>query len=181
MNYLECSLNEYNQKDAENNLKLALEYIYEKNEEKNFKDFIILCKKSALQGNVEAQFILGILYQSGIEGLEGYFGVDMPNHKKYGKIDLEKSLYWFEMASKKGSSKAQYTLGYIYEQGLGVEIDYKKAVEFYKKSALQGDPIGQCNLGYMYEKGLGIEVDLKKAVLWYEKSALQGDEVAKTT
>ncbi|MEG2787574.1 MAG: tetratricopeptide repeat protein [Romboutsia sp.] len=177
MKNLDNGIYEYNKKDAENQLELAITCISEKNREANLKEFIILCKKSALQGNSTAQYILGVLYQSGIEGIEEYLDLKIPNNIVFETYDMKKSIYWFEKSSKQGDSNSQNNLGYIYEKGLGVDIDYKKAMYFYKKSASQGDEIGQCNLGYMYEKGLGVEIDYKKAIFFYEKSASQGDEV----
>ena len=46
---------EFNKIDAYNKLKEAINYISKESEENNFKEFMILCKTSALQGNSHAQ------------------------------------------------------------------------------------------------------------------------------
>ncbi|CEK33554.1 tetratricopeptide repeat protein [Paraclostridium sordellii] len=177
MNYFEDSINEYNEKDAQEKVELAISYILNDYENLDFKKTLILLKKSALQGNSGAQYLLGLLYQGGIEALEMCFEVDIFTNENIDIIDLDKSLYWFEKSAKQGNPKSQCNLGYIYENGIGVKIDYKKAINYYKQAAVQGDEIGQCNLGYMYEKGLGVDIDYKKAFKFYKRSATQGDEV----
>ena len=53
------------------------------NVEQNFKQFMILCKTSALQGNSHAQYIMGIFYEEGILGLERYFESKIEADEKY--------------------------------------------------------------------------------------------------
>ena len=78
-----------------------------------------------------------------------------------------------------GDADAQFNLGVMYYQGLGVEQDLKEAVKWYQKAADQGDvAMAQFNLGVMYEKGKGVEQDFKEAVKWYQKAADQGDAMA---
>ena len=62
-----------------------------------------------------------------------------------------------------------YQLGYIYNQGIGVDIDYEKARIWYEKAAILGCSDAQCNLGYLYQEGLGIEKNYEEAIKWYEK------------
>ncbi len=77
-----------------------------------------------------------------------------------------------------GDAKAQFNLGILYGEGLGVRQDSAKAAEWYKKSADQGIPEAQYNLGVMYLKGEGLRQDYAKAAVWYEKVANQGDAKA---
>ena len=74
--------------------------------------------------------------------------------------------------------EAQYSLGYMYHYGYGVEKDYKEAVKWYRKAANQGHASGQYSLGYMYRNGYGVEKDYKEAVKWYRKAANQGHAYA---
>ncbi|MFY4763333.1 tetratricopeptide repeat protein [Aliarcobacter butzleri] len=92
------------------------------------------------------------------------------------KSDFQIAFTIFEDLALKGDAKAQYYLGAMYMQRLGVKWNPKKAVEWWEKSANQGFAAAQTNLGYMYEKGSGgLKQDSKKAFEWYQKSALQGD------
>jgi TPR repeat protein len=74
--------------------------------------------------------------------------------------------------------EAQYNLGVMYGQGMGVQQDFKQSAAWYRKAADQGWTKAQCNLGNMYEKGEGVQQDSKQAVAWYRKVADQGDAVA---
>jgi TPR repeat protein len=65
-------------------------------------------------------------------------------------------------------------LGYMYENGLGVQPDPVKAVELYQKAAVQKNPIGQYNLGVMYANGIGVKKDEAEAADWYRTSAENG-------
>ncbi|MCL2213653.1 MAG: tetratricopeptide repeat protein [Treponema sp.] len=45
-----------------------------------------------------------------------------------------KALHWFIKASEKGSAKAKYNIGEMYEEGEGVKQDYKQAVSWYEEA-----------------------------------------------
>ena len=104
-----------------------------------------LYEKSALVGNVEAQYNLGRCYE---------FGYD-------GKIDISQAIEWYKKAANQNNMYAQYRLGVCYEEGSGVEEDIFEAVEWYKKSAEQGHEVAQHSLGECYKEGLGVEKDDK--------------------
>jgi TPR repeat protein len=72
------------------------------------------------------------------------------------------------------STSAQCNLGYMYEQGQGVQQDFKQAVAWYRKAAEQGLADAQYNLGNMYHNGQGVQQDIKQAAAWYRKAAEQG-------
>ena len=73
-----------------------------------------------------------------------------------------------------GSPRGQANLGFMYDNGHGVQRDYKEAVKWYRFAAEQGFAHGQANLGFMYENGHGVPQDYKEAVKWYRKAAEQG-------
>ena len=79
-------------------------------------------KEAAIQGNVKAQFYLGIMYAEGREVNQSY--------------DMARK--WWEKAAEQGDAEAQFCLGNVYEHGLGVHQDYTRAYHLYKKSAEQG-------------------------------------------
>ena len=76
--------------------------------------------------------------------------------------------------AEKGDATAQFNLGLMYMNDLGVEKDYAEAVKWYRKSAEQGNANAQNILGIMYEKGNGVEKDYVEALKWYNKAADQG-------
>lgn len=89
--------------------------------------------------------------------------------------DFKQAASWYEKSAILGNSDAQNFLGYMYQNGLGVDLDYTKAVSWFQKSAEQGNADGQKNLGFMYEKGLGVPQDYALAMKWFKASAEQGN------
>jgi TPR repeat protein len=73
-----------------------------------------------------------------------------------------------------GDADAQYTLGTLYEFGIGVPQDYTKAREWYEKAAAQGYAIAQKQLGTLFEFDSGVPQDYAKARQWYKQAAAQG-------
>jgi len=88
----------------------------------------------------------------------------------FSESDVES---WKKLAEQ-GDAKAQYNLGVMYDQGIGVEQNYKQAFYWFKKSAEQGEANAQYNLGVMYGQGQGVLQDYKQAFYWWKKSAEQG-------
>jgi len=80
--------------------------------------------------------------------------------------------------AEKGSTFAQYNVGVMYANGLGIEKNEKEAVKWYQKAAAQGEADAQLNLGMMYSAGRGVEKDPKKAMEWYLRAAEQGNASA---
>lgn len=102
---------------------------------------------------------------------------------KVGKDLFDKQKYteafpYLEDAANKGYSEAQFLVGKMYEQSLGVESDSAKAIIWYKKSAEQGNPKAQNNLGLIYMYGTGVDVNYTEALALFEKASLKGLPVA---
>ena len=68
----------------------------------------------AERGVAEAQFNLGVMYDTGR-------GVPQ---------DYAEALKWYRKAAGQGNAGAQYNLGIMYEKGRGVPQDYAKAVKW---------------------------------------------------
>lgn len=84
----------------------------------------------------------------------------------------------FLLAAKAGHVYAQYNVGLMYEQGLGITKNVKEAVYWYNESAMQGNSAAQFNLGVCFENGIGTAVDFEKANKWYREASVQGDGLA---
>ncbi|MGC8502261.1 tetratricopeptide repeat protein [Desulfurella sp.] len=89
----------------------------------------------------------------------------------YNSKNYKQAYDIFYKLSQQGDSQAQYILGSMYLDGLGVKQDYKQAYEFFSESALRNNSFGEYGLGYLYKHGLGVKKDLSKTVYWWEKSA----------
>lgn len=106
------------------------------------------------------------LYSLGMKHFEGKDG--------YVK-DYKKAKDFFEEASLNESSDAKNALGYMYENGLGVNIDGEQARNFYTEAAEMGNMTAQYNLGVMYFEGIAkVKKNYDLAIVWFEKAAEQG-------
>ena len=73
---------------------------------------------------------------------------------------------------------AQYSLGVMYAEGIGVAQDPTEAARLYHLAADQGFAHAQCNLGQMYDNGTGVAQDHAEAVRLYLIAADQGYAIA---
>jgi len=72
-------------------------------------------------------------------------------------------------------SDALYYMGYLHENGLGVDQDSKTAFNtLYLKAANLGDSDAAYILGVLHEEGLDVESNLQLASEFYKRSAVQG-------
>ena len=57
--------------------------------------------------------------------------------------DLEKAVYWYQMASEEGHSKAPFNIGIIYANGEVTDKDLTLALEYFLLSAERGNKEAQ--------------------------------------
>src|SRR5437870_5213566 len=74
----------------------------------------------------------------------------------YQKGDYAQALKLFMPLAEKGDAKAQYNVGTMYNNSLGVKTDYAEAAKWYRKSADQGNMYAQVDLALLYEYGRGV-------------------------
>ena len=77
--------------------------------------------------------------------------------------------------AEQGDATAQFDLGFMYSNGLGVPEDDTEAVRWFRLAADQGDADAQSSLGFMYSNGEGVPQDDTEAVRWYRLAADQGN------
>ncbi len=117
----------------------------------------------AEQGDVDAQFNLGVRYVTG-EGVPQ---------------DDNEALRWFRRAAEQGDADAQFNLGIGYDLGRGVPQDDTEALRWFRRAAEQGLAVAQLNLGVMYAQGQGVPQDYVQARMWQNLAAAQGHENAR--
>lgn len=78
--------------------------------------------RKAEQGDIDAQFNLGVCYENGYDVEQSY----------------EQAVKWYTKAAEQGDAAAQFNLGLCYYNGDGVEQSYEQAAKWYKKAAKQG-------------------------------------------
>ncbi len=93
--------------------------------------------------------------------------------KLYDKKNYNDALPLLLSLAKKGHMEAQRKCGYIYYNGLGVEVDLKEALHWYENAAYIDTNL-QFLCGEMYYKGEGCSQDNDKALYWYLLAAKRG-------
>ena len=114
-------------------------------------------ERAANQGNAEAQYQLGNLYENS----------QLPK-------DYKAAANWYQKAAQQGSAKAQARLGVFYAEGMGVNKNTNEALLWSGKAALQGNLEAQFWLGLLYKLGDAIPQNDTLARGWLTKAAAQG-------
>ena len=178
---------------SEEQYQFASDYYKEKIYSEAFKWFT----KSADQGNNNALYYLGIMYQKG-EGVGKNFDEAKKYYKKSslgGCLEAKTALEELENNIKDGSNinntkkenvkiqqeeskKISQNKESVELYNLGVQ-DYKqkrffKALNYFTKSAEMGNPLAQYYLGIMYAQGKSVKPDIGEAKKWFQKSSLTG-------
>jgi len=113
-------------------LKNGLDALNNKNYASAHKLFLELAE----QGDVEAQYNLGLMYGKG-KGVQ----------KNYSE-----AVKWWGLAAEQGNGKAQTNLGWMYEIGKGVLKDENKAAHWYQIASSQGISKAQEKLNSLLNK-----------------------------
>ena len=67
-----------------------------------------------------------------------------------------KAMEWFRKSAAMESAGGQYGIGYLYQNGWGVERDFARALEWFRKAADYDDGSAQSSIGWMYHNGQGV-------------------------
>jgi len=142
---------------------------------------------SALQGDVNAQFYLGLLHDEDHKLL--------PNDAK--------ALIWYGKAARQGHAKAQFFLGLMLNSGRGAPANQmeaedwcrraaeaglldaqlylgqwsrlhghpKESAKWYRRAALNNSPGAQLYMGNLHEKGTGVLLDFAMSYAWFNIAA----------
>lgn len=96
----------------------------------------------------------------------------------FKKLDYAAAAPLFRMAAEQGNADAQHTLGYLYENGLGVPRDLTESITWYRRSAEQGNNESELILSLRYRHGQGVEKSDAEAAKWYKRAAEHGNVYA---
>ena len=88
--------------------------------------------------------------------------------------DLDAAIPLLRRAALKGAAPAQYDLGKLYEQGIGVDQDMIQARSLISKAAEAGHVGAMYDLALFMAEGEGGELDEQGAVDWFRKAADHG-------
>ena len=152
---------------------------------------------SANQNNVEAQYMLGTIYDSSksvnhdVKKAIYYLTLAAnQNHSqaqyRLGQIyffnihippDIPKAIYYFRLVADQNNCEAQYFLGMIYMKEPQFR-DINKGIHYLTLSANQNFSEAQLELAFIYEEGRYVSRNINKAISYYEKSAKQNNSTA---
>jgi TPR repeat protein len=76
--------------------------------------------------------------------------------------------------AQEGNASAQYNIGTMYYEGLGVDDNFDEALTWFRRSADQGYARAQSRLGFIYAYGSKVPRDYTLAVKWFQRAADQG-------
>ena len=120
--------------------------------------------KLAEQGNAEAQYKVGEMYETG---------------KGTGR-DATKAEEWYIKANKQGHKKAAYKLLFLDIQKSGMNNERKQKMAELRKEANSGTGDAQYFLGKMYAAGVGVSKSYTNAQNWLSKATFNGIPEAET-
>ena len=101
--------------------------------EPDTKTAIKYFSKAAKQGDIQAQYLLGIAY----------------SENRTTAKDMARSVKWSRKVAEQGDAEAQFWLGWHYKTGSGVAKDMSEAVKWYRKAAEQGHEGAKKALSYL--------------------------------
>ncbi|MEN8195356.1 MAG: Sel1-like repeat-containing protein kinase family protein [Pseudomonadota bacterium] len=93
----------------------------------------------------------------------------------YKAADYAAAFKWYRKAAEQGHARAQFALGYMFDQGKGVERDPAAAIKWFRKAAEQGHIDSQYNIAFMYANGTGVKKDYGEGMKWFRRAAAQCD------
>lgn len=177
----ECRLGAQHEQPQAQYLLATLEYDESDNEAANAA--IELYRKSAAAGYAEASYQLGLFRYEGTPTMAKNrdLSKDLLAEACEGKLadacllmgDLSElsqaytdAMKYYEQARELGSREAIYSIGSLYELGLGVAKNKETAAKYYEDAAMLGVNVAQYHLFWFYYKGIGVKRSYKQAYTW---------------
>ena len=157
INYLEKAVELKNENAI---LLLSKIYIELENNEK-LSEVMKLLTDLSENGSSRAAYSLGRIYAT-----KGLFQ------------DIEKAIYYYEIADKENNEHAQYGLGKIYVDKKSSFFDEEKAIYYFNLSSDHGNSYAQYGLGKIYSDVDSKYFDFNTALNYFTQSASNGNEHA---
>lgn len=116
----------------------------------------------AKKGDVEAEYLMGVVYS-----------------QDKGKLrDYQQAARWYDKAAQKGMKEAQFNLGFLLYQGAGAPGDAKSvaaspgiAFPYLLAAAQQNVGMAQHLVSLLYLRGEGVQPDMFEALRWATQGA----------
>lgn len=117
-------------------------------------------KKSAIRGDADAMYFLGVLYNPNQQLLGGQLPKDY-----YTGAALE----WYKRAAMLGNIDAMHEVASFYAEGIETEKNLEKAYYWYSQGYRKAPHSFALNMYYVHMKGLGCKKDINKAQVFLKK------------
>jgi hypothetical protein len=131
----------------------------------NYQSALAALRPPAEAGDPAAQYALGALHSDGLAVPRSY----------------REAARWYEKAAAQGHRAAQFSLGFLYYYGAGVDSaedpvarDPAKAARWLTPAAEGGEAMAQYLLGHLYHTGEGVPEDEDMALRWILPAAERG-------
>ncbi len=92
--------------------------------------------------------------------------------------DYKTALYYLSLFAANGDAKAQYNLGIMYREGLGVKKDAVQSLIHFVEAAESGHMLGNYAVGLAFLSGKGSEIDAETAIHYLSEAALLGHAIS---
>lgn len=86
---------------------------------------------------------------------------------------------WLGLAEN-GHAQAQFDLGIMFHNGLGLEKDEEMALYWFEKAASQNHADAENYLGAIHKTGRGVAQDIGKAQMYFKRAMEHGNEDARS-
>ena len=114
----------------------------------------LVCTRPSTQGHIKAAGLTGSIY---------YWGQGVA-------VDYKRAMAAYKIAAEGGDAHCQNELGYMLQDGRGIDTpDYKQALVWLKKAAAQDHPTAVGQLGTMYGEGKGVTPSYRRARELYQR------------
>lgn len=154
-----------------------------------------LLARAAPRGAAEAQYLLGLLYQTGdgvardLETARAWLLAASEQQNMQAQFSLsalyltgpeeirniEEGLRWLREAAGRGLVDAQLQLANVLNDPASGATDRTEALDWFRRAAEQGHPMAQRILGTRYLQGDGVAADPEEAFRWLTLAAEAGD------
>ena len=111
-------------------------------------------------------FCLNIQFAYSNELEKGMFALEME--------DYDRALYYLSFEAAQGNPIAQYNLGLMYKNGVGVEIDKNEANGWFILASDNGHMLAKYALGLAYYNGNGVRKNFQKAINLFLDASYMG-------
>jgi len=128
----------------------------------HFPVAVELFRRAAAQGNLDAEYNLGVCLRRGL-------GV---------AADVEGAERSYRSAAQRNYVPAQVALADLIAERATSNAAWAEAAECFRLAAESGNPVAMTRLAQLHERGQGVRLDRQTALVLYQRAAAAGNDEA---